>query len=205
MGMTPEREEGCALDLIIADDPAWCPEVFAILTDPKRCWEHSTQERAARYLGRHGYRLGAVIDHFWKRKKRPWGLLIELALGGNQDRLGTFLRGGLRSDWPDDRLMAAAALAVINQDWSRRELFSALNESENPETTLEIREALRLRCGPEAARAVECWEAAHPEREPQSPVDSTRMYYEVTYGGITERMLTVMEGLSGRVPRAANA
>jgi hypothetical protein len=188
-----------ALD-VIADDRAWRRRVFDLLTRPAPVWDPFTRWKAARYLARHRHRVGDVIDHFLLDERRPWGLLIELALGGGHGKLRAFVREGLRSRDPDDRMTAAAVLALRDDAWSRRVLGSALDESDDPDATLEVREVIRLAGDARAVRDLGRWETAHPERKPASLLDSSRMYYHVMYGGCERRLLERMEELSGKAP-----
>lgn len=194
-----------ALD-VVADDPSWCPKVYDLLTGAARVWDSDTSEKATRYLARHSHRVAEVIDRLRRRKKPSWNLLIELAMKVQHEKLGSFVRNGLRSRDHEDRLTAAAVLAFIDEGWSREELLSVLNQSNDPERMLEVREALRLSRDAEAVQTLERWEAAHPEREPTSPLRSARMYYTMMYGATyscKQRLLDRMQELSEELSRTS--
>jgi hypothetical protein len=186
-----------ALDLVI-DDPAWCPSVYKTLTGCRDIWDH-VEEKAAHYLARHGHRIGEVIDHFLRRERPPWALLIELALRADHGKLRAFVRRGLRSRDHDNRLTAAAVLVLLRENWTRQELLAVLNRSNNPERTLEVREALRMSGDAEAVQALDRWEASHPEGKPKSVLDSSRMYYQLMFGGCGPRLIQRMHELSEKM------
>lgn len=80
-----------------------------------------------------------------------------LALRFRPELASTLLHIALRCD-PVGRARAAAALAVIDQPWSRRELAAVLDGSNDPDETFLIRPALR-QCREHGARAAACtWE-----------------------------------------------
>lgn len=77
-------------------------------------------------------------------------------------------RRALRSDVPNDRIVAAAVLALIDRPWSHRELTQVLEESTEQEPTAECRASLRETSSPEAHRAVDDWEALNPYEPEQA-------------------------------------
>ncbi|MBW3600353.1 MAG: hypothetical protein KY475_24195, partial [Planctomycetes bacterium] len=72
------------------------------------------------------------------------------------------VRIALRVGDVSSRLTAAATLALFGRDWSRRELAAVLNESSDPEQTIECRSALRECADPAPRQLVEQWEADCP-------------------------------------------
>src|SRR5262249_1025570 len=118
------------------------------------------------------------------------------------DRLPGFLRKGLRSRRNEDRRTAAAVLALREDEWGRRLLLAVLSESRSLDRTMEARAALRLSRTPEAGRAVECWEAGHPEQRPPPPT-SARFWYAL-HGGceqcLADRMSELKERVQGLPP-----
>ena len=72
------------------------------------------------------------------------------------------MRIALRTPNANSRLTAAAALALVDRPWSRRELRAVLDESDDPDATSECRAALRESRDPESRRAADAWEAGHP-------------------------------------------
>jgi hypothetical protein len=184
---------------LFRDDPAWCPRVFALLLrgpqpDGMECFNH---EACARYLGRHHFQVRAVIDYLLTEDRPRWDVIIELAAADDRDRLPRFLREGLGANWPEHRLTAAAALALIDTPWSRRLLRSVLTRSRNPDRTVEARAALRLSRDARAVRAVDRWEAEHPE-EAEAPLTSDRSWHMV-HGGCEPRLRAKMDKLRDRV------
>jgi hypothetical protein len=74
-------------------------------------------------------------------------------------------RRALRSPVPLNRCTAAATLALIDQPWSRDELFAVLGESDDQEMTAECRAALAESRDPDVRQAATAWE----ERNPHEP------------------------------------
>jgi hypothetical protein len=70
----------------------------------------------------------------------------------------------LRSTGPWERAQAAAILAILNTSWSRQELISAMEESDDWDMTLECRLALKEYFNVDVIPAIEKWEAEHPEK-----------------------------------------
>jgi hypothetical protein len=76
-------------------------------------------------------------------------------------------RRALRSWVPNDRITAAAALAILDQPWSREELQNVLRESTDQQGTAECRAALQALPHPELHQFVRDWELRNPhEVEP---------------------------------------
>jgi hypothetical protein len=152
-----------ALDLV-AEDPAWCARVFALLTEASEgTLDCGLDREYARYLARHAYRVRDVIDLLAAQPDPPRELLITLALAAAPDRLDAFLRQGLRSRSPADRLTAAAALALRDNGRSRRLLLTRLREVPGGGPAAECLAALRESRDPEARRAADRWEARNVE------------------------------------------
>lgn len=76
-------------------------------------------------------------------------------------------RRALRSKIPHNRIVAAAALAVLDQEWSRRELMQVLTESNDQVATAECRAALMETHSQEAQQFVQKWEARNPHEPEQ--------------------------------------
>jgi hypothetical protein len=185
-----------ALD-VIADDDGWCSKVYGLLTASAFALCGGLDEKAALYLCRHRHRVPEVIDHLLRQEWPLWDVLITLALDGAPDRLPGFLPEGLRSRRAEDRRTAAAVLALRDDEWGRRLLLAVLSESHSLDRTVEARAALSLGRAPEAARAVECWEADHPEQGPPPPT-SDRFWYAL-HGGCEQRLADRMSELRERV------
>jgi hypothetical protein len=197
-GLEEPEAAWAALD-VIADDAGGCAKVYGLLTASAYAPYGGLDEKAALYLGHHRHRLPEVIDHLLAQERPLWGVLIVLALDGAPDRLREFLRKGLRSRSNEDRLTAAAVLALRDDEWSRRLLLSVLSKSHSLDKTTEVRSALALSRAPEAARAVECWEASHPEEGPPPPT-SARFWY-AQEDGCEQQLRDRMAELRERVER----
>jgi hypothetical protein len=76
------------------------------------------------------------------------------------------LRRGLRSPSLRSRIYTAGLLGAIDEPWSRRELWQAVQELADPEESVNLRAALRTSLDWDVIRAVEAWEAAHGLRRP---------------------------------------
>ena len=75
-------------------------------------------------------------------------------------------RRALGSEIPLNRISAAAALAIIDQPWSRSELASVLEECNDQVMTAECRSALLQTHSQECHRTVMEWESRNPH-EPE--------------------------------------
>jgi hypothetical protein len=197
-GLEEPEAAWAALDLITGD-ATWCPRVFGLLTESAYAPYGGLDEKAALYLGHHRHRVREVIDHLLAQEWPLWDVLITLALDGAPDRLPGFLPEGLRSRRSEDRRTAAAVLTLRDDEWGRRLLLAVLSESRSLDRTVEARAALRLSRAPEAARAVECWEASHPE-EGAPPPTSDRFWYAL-HGGCEQQLRDRMAELRERVER----
>ncbi|MCA9038893.1 MAG: HEAT repeat domain-containing protein [Planctomycetaceae bacterium] len=149
------------------DDPKWCPQL-------KELMERVTQEP---FLGSHIWLKSAefILKHDYpadiKQQIREndsifLGELAVLALRYFPDiAIETFQRA-LRSDVPANRVHAAAALAIIDQPWSRNELLKVLEESQDQNRTSECRSALAMTHDQACHEAVIEWEQKNPH-EPE--------------------------------------
>jgi hypothetical protein len=191
-----------ALELA-AGDPTWCGRVFGFLVAARYAPYGGLEERAARYLHRHRYRVREVIAYLLGQEWPPWDVLIDLTLADAPDRLREFVHQGLRSRRPDDRLTAAAVLALLDDAWSRGELLALLAEKGGPDTTVEARAALRLSRDREAASAPGRWEASHPEQGPPPPYSDR--FWHMFHGGCEQRLSGRMDELRERVDRLRRA
>ena len=76
------------------------------------------------------------------------------------------LRRGLRSPSLRSRICTAGLLGAIDEPWSRRELWQAVEETADPGETVNLRAALRCSQDWDVKRAVARWAAAHGLRSP---------------------------------------
>src|SRR5205823_9689044 len=108
-----------------------------------------------------GHRVREVIRWLGYGYKR-YGQAAVLALRHWRERAMPMLRRALMGGQAEQRWAAAAALAVIDEPWSRRELTAVLDESTDHDATRECRQALRRSRSPEARRIADAWERENP-------------------------------------------
>jgi hypothetical protein len=80
------------------------------------------------------------------------------------------LRRGLRSPSLRSRIYTAGLLGAIDEPWSHRELWQAIQEHSDPKETVNLRAALRCSRDWDVKRALEAWEVRHGVRN-SSPWD----------------------------------
>ena len=154
----PTELSAAALDLI-RDDASWRPQVCRFSLSLSRASERFSEtiaERSAGYLVEHGHDAREVIQTLGSCLAMP-GQAAVLALRHRPGLAIPLVRSSLRG-LESTREMVAAALAVVDQPWSRRELAAILDESDRPEETLHCRLALRESRSYEARLAAEGWE-----------------------------------------------
>lgn len=182
---------------MIEEDASYRPQVAMVfakaIKDDEFC---DIRGPAARYLARHG----CPVDEILPALVLPpvdMASAICLAIDYAPHQVGCLLPCGLRSKNPDDRLTAAAVLAIIDNDWSRRELLAALTESADLDATIECRCALRESREPAVCRAAECWEEDHPDSAKPNYATARGLY---EFDGGCERVLRErMQALHDRV------
>ncbi|WP_339730266.1 hypothetical protein [uncultured Gimesia sp.] len=129
-------------------DAAWCPLVFDLIQrfDPAcgpnefprpEIWSQSLE-----FLLRHNYQFSETSECLREVHQYCLGEATLLALEFKPEYALTHFRRALRSEIPNNREIAAAVLALLDQPWSRQELLVALAESEKQEPTQEIRAAI---------------------------------------------------------------
>jgi hypothetical protein len=174
----PSGLTSTALEIIgQRDDAAWCPAVYQLFchVDPggssplPHLWITSLK-----FLLRHGHRREEVLAALPRAAGYEMGEGCLLALEHAPELMLPLVRRALLSGVPANRATVAATLALIDQPWSRRELLSALEASDDQELTADCRAAL-LECrDPQAHRAVREWE----ERNPHEPEAGTFLEVE---------------------------
>ena len=161
---------------IIEDDPRWQTQVKRVfekaITDNSYTYNRIP---AARYLAKHGYPADELIRGLLA-KPRQLGSAIELALDYAPEHLGRLLRRGLRSHSSENRLHAAAILAVVDNEWSRRQLLAVLEGSTDHDATIEARFALRESREAAAYQAVDLWENEHPDTKGEYDTMARKKY-----------------------------
>jgi hypothetical protein len=146
---------------LVADDPAFIPEVaalFGLSLERDGPLDYLRVDCAA-YLARHGHHPRRVIERLAASHGRDSAQAVLLALEHDPGLAPPLLRRALRSGDAHHRLTAAAALALIDRPWSRRELIAALEAAHDPGMTAECRAALRESRDPAARRAAAAWGA----------------------------------------------
>ena len=147
---------------IAGDDARWRPQVYRLFRKSLNHHWH-IRSAAAPYLAKHGHPVGELIQGLLK-KPADISAAILLALEHAPEQLKPVLSRGLLSRDSQNRLTAAAVLALLDCDWSRQELLAVLSVSGDHRATLECRTALRESNDSEARLAVERWEADHSEQ-----------------------------------------
>jgi hypothetical protein len=150
--------------LAVHGEATWSPTItamFGAIDQGDRLLGHQLLRHCGRYLARHGYSTTAVIH----RLASVEPLLDEaafLALDYSPAEGLDLVRRALRSRSEDVRDNVAAALAVVDRPWSRRELFAVLEDSDDHELTRSARAALLKNLEPEVRRGAEAWAKTHP-------------------------------------------
>jgi hypothetical protein len=118
----------------------------------------------AEYLLRRQERVDDVRRKLADMTHRELGDAALLALEHMLDLARSLFRRALRSRVPNDRTTAAAALAVLDQPWSRTELQSVLRESDDQFLTAECRAALLALPHSDLHQFVREWESQNPHK-----------------------------------------
>jgi hypothetical protein len=161
----PGEATPAALELI-GDDPAYVPQVAALFerAGVEAPLSH-LRGACAGYLSRVGADAPGVIERLATGPGEDLGLASLLALEHAPGLAIGLVRRALRSRSAGYRLTAAAALAALDREWTRRELRAVLDESDDPDVTVQCRTALRESRDPGARRAADEWEDSHPGTE----------------------------------------
>ena len=166
-----EDEASWAAIDIIKSDPSWCPKVYEYYQ--RSNW---LAPYCASYLARHDYRTTEVIEQLVSGNSSYYKTAIELALEHAPEMLPQYLPQALRTSSRDNRLTAAAVLALLDADWSRRELQLLLDESSDQDATIECRAALRESTDPKVRKAAGEWEKLYPETDDANHLSDRFMY-----------------------------
>ena len=122
---------------------------------------------SAGYLLRHGYRSADILKRLTTLQHREVAEAAILALEFMSDAAVGLFGRALRSKIPCERITAAAALAIIDEPWSRSELAAVLRESDEQGPTAECRAALVVSRSADMQRLVREWESCNPH-EPET-------------------------------------
>lgn len=154
-----------AMEMIAeSNDPVWCPLVYDFYKKNNSADESNhpySWIQCLEYLLRHNYRFEEMIQYLsCPQGESPEAAL--LALEFNPQYALNLFRRTLRSTIPNNRTLAAAMLAILDQPWSHRELLRVLEESTEQEPTVECRAALLEANCKNAHQAVLDWENRYP-------------------------------------------
>jgi hypothetical protein len=166
----PNGSSAAALKIATCkNDPAWVLEVRALLDRLNPNAETPSPQlwlQAVEYLLRLGIPFPQLERQFQLLESHVLGDAAILALEYFPQQAMGLIRRALRSPVPMNRLTIAAALAIVDEPWSRAELISVLNESSDQLLTSDCRSALMATHNTDAHQAVLAWEQQHP-REPE--------------------------------------
>jgi hypothetical protein len=153
------------------DDAAWCDEVHALMNhvDPNGAIpQPHVWHKCAQFLLRHG-QTSDIKQQLRRINSNCLGDASILALEYVPDIALETFRRALRSKIPCNRIASAAALAIIDQPWSRKELIAVISESRDHVMTSECRSALMTTHSQECHRIVLDWERRNPRQPEQGP------------------------------------
>jgi hypothetical protein len=168
----PSGATSAALEAIDAwEDPKWCGEVDSLMerVDPNDdlpspyIWL-----KCARFLLRHRHTVN-IKDQIHRVESQCLGEVAILTLEFFPDIAIKTFRRALRSEIPCNRATAAAALAVIDNPWSRMELAAVLATSTDHVMTTECRSALLTTHTIESHEIVAEWEQRNPRQSEDGP------------------------------------
>lgn len=147
----------------------WCEDVYTLFRrlDPHaQLPEPYLWCESISFLLRHGYRAEEIAAALPSVGRQMVGEAALLSMEHAPQHAVGLLRRALRSSIPANRMTAAASLALIDQPWSRQELWAVLRESDEQELTSECRAAMAESRDPLIRQAVLDWEERNPhERE----------------------------------------
>lgn len=150
----------------------WSGEVLQLLrrTDPNgEIPQPHIWITGARYILRHDPVNQEIRDRLKHINQRSVGDVAILALEYFPREAISLFRRALRSTVPNDRMQAAAALAILNQPWSRIELAKVLAECDDQDATAECRAALKSLPDAESQSVVSQWELRNPHEPETGP------------------------------------
>lgn len=168
----PSGEMSSAVSVIAEiDDPRWCDDLEKLLRrlgSNGQLPEPHIWLKTAEFLVRHG-RLPLVEQQIPRVNSHVLGEVAILTLEHFPQRAVQTFRRALRSEIPINRITAAAALAILDEPWSRQELLDVLQESDDWVMTTDCRSALIATHSPEAHQLVQWWEHQHPRQAEEGP------------------------------------
>jgi hypothetical protein len=124
---------------------------------------------AAEYLLRRHLQVDRIRAGLSQMNRRELSDAAIMALEHLPDLAVDLFRKALRSKVPLDRTKAAAALAILDQPWSREELISVLLESNDQIATSDCRAALCMLSDTVCHEMVRAWEIKNPRAAETGP------------------------------------
>lgn len=150
------------------NDPKWCPyiyETFRRLKPTGQIPEPHIWLTSLKFLLRQDYRRNEMLASLPKTGGTEVGEGVLLALEHAPEHALSLIRKGLLADVPCNRTTVAAVLALIARPWSIRELFRALEKSDDQDKTADARAALLATGTAYAEQAVLEWEQRNPHED----------------------------------------
>jgi|GEM_PF-1068279 len=172
----PSGAVSTALEIVDRqNDPKWCPRIYNVFKRMRptgQLPEPHIWVTSLKFLLRHGYRTDEMIASIALAGGTVIGESALLALEHAPEHALPLVRQALLADIPCNRTTVAAVLALIATPWSMRELFRALETSDDQQRTADARAALLETGDAEAEKAVLAWEEKNPhEVEPGKYVE----------------------------------
>lgn len=172
----PSGMTSAALKIISErNEPDWTKAVYRLFrrVDPNgEIPEPYIWKTCAKYLAQNGDHLAEVKHSLKNARRHELGEAALLAMEYAPELALSLFRRALRSEIPYNRTTAAAALAIIDEPWSRRELFAVLQESDDQSATADCRAALMLTHNADAHHRVSDWERRNPHEPESGPLIS---------------------------------
>lgn len=186
------------------DDPAWCDAVEKLLrrlSSNGKLPEPHLWLKTAEFLVRHD-RPRLVEQQIPRVRSHVLGEVAVLTLEHFPHLAVQTFRRALRSEIPLNRITSAAALAILDEPWSRQELHAVLQESHDWVMTTECRSALITTHSSESHQVVLEWEQRHPRPADEGPYLSMD---EASLRQSDEMINWEMEKLHDRVLKLKNS
>ena len=154
------------------DDPQWCDAVYGVLQRVQlngSIPEPYIWRNCAQFLLKHDFETRKVSELLPTARGHELGEVAILALEYAPQYARELFRRALRSTVPHSRIIAAAALAIIDRPWSMKELEDVLHESHDQTPTAECRAALITSHDVQALEVVRMWEERNPHEPETGP------------------------------------
>tara|TARA_R100001132_G_C3274043_1_gene96116 strand:- start:1189 stop:2718 length:1530 start_codon:yes stop_codon:yes gene_type:complete len=189
--------------LLKRNDKTWCPLIHEFYQQfkPARSEDEFPSPhiwgQCLEFLFRHQYSFPEAAEVFSNVHQHCLGEAVVLALEYRPSQALKLFRAALRSEIPNNRMIAAAVLALVDQPWSHQELLDAFRESDEPDQTAECRSALLETQCSQAHQVVLDWQTRHPfQRESdewmtfeEMSIQSLPVYLQWEMDELRERIL----------------